>query len=58
LRPHNAAGAVFDQRVVEVLERALAVSRIEIIDIGVTQRATRDRVTADTNPDCQRSDDE
>ena len=49
LRPHDAAGASLDLRVVELLESALAVVRVEVVDVGVSERATGDGVAADTD---------
>ena len=50
LRPHDAARATLDERVVEVLESALAIVGVEIVDIGVPERTARDGITADTDP--------
>ena len=49
LRPHDAARAALDRRVVELLEGALAVVRVEVVDVGVAERATGDGVAADTD---------
>jgi hypothetical protein len=49
LAPHDAAGAVLDQRVVEVLEGTLTVSRVEVVDVSVAERAAGNSVAADTD---------
>jgi len=49
LRPHDAAGSALDQGVVELLEGALTVVGAVVVDVGVSERATGDGVTADTD---------
>jgi hypothetical protein len=49
LRPHDSAGQVLDQRVVEVLERALSIRSADVVDIGVSEGSTGNGVTADTD---------
>ena len=67
--PQNLPGTAFDQRVVELLEGALAciggeltwngritvgertrtISSVEVVDVGVAERATGDSITADAD---------
>ena len=49
LGPHDAAGLVLDERVVEVLKRALSVGSADVVDVGVPERTTGDGVTADSD---------
>jgi hypothetical protein len=49
LGPHDTARLTLDQRVVELLERLLAVVRSIVVDVGVAERATGDGVTANTD---------
>ena len=66
LRPHDAARAALDRRVVELLEGALAVVRVEVVDVGVAERAARDGVAADPDrrdgadhrEDCEQEEEE
>lgn len=56
LRPHDPAWPVLDQRVVEMLQSPLAVSGVEVIDIGVTERSSRDSISTDSNSTISRAD--
>jgi hypothetical protein len=49
LTPHDSAWPVLDQGVVEVLESSLAVSRVEVVDVGVSKRSTSHGVSADSD---------
>jgi hypothetical protein len=49
LGPHDAAGLVLDERVVEMLKRALSVGGANVVDVGVSERTTGDGVTTDTD---------
>jgi hypothetical protein len=49
LRPHDSAGLVLDQRVVEVLESSLAIVRVEVVDVGVSEGSSSDGVSADSD---------
>lgn len=49
LRPHDTAGLALDESIVQVLESALTISGVVVVDIGVTERATGDGITADTD---------
>ena len=49
LGPHDSARAVLDEGVVEVLEGALTVGSVEIVDVGVSERTTGDGITADSD---------
>ena len=49
LGPHDSAWLVLDQRVVEVLEGSLTISRAEVVDVGVAKRSSGDGVSADSD---------
>jgi hypothetical protein len=49
LTPHDSAWPVLDQGVVEVLESSLAVSRVEVVDVGVSKGSSGDGVSADSD---------
>jgi len=49
LRPHDSAGLVLDQRVVEVLEGLLSIRRVHVVDVGVSEGSSGDGVSADSD---------
>jgi hypothetical protein len=49
LRPHDTAGTTLDKSVVQVLKGALAISRVVVVDVGISEGATGNSVTADSN---------
>lgn len=49
LGPHDAAGATLDDGVVELLKSLLTITGGVVVDVCVSQRATGNSVTADTN---------
>lgn len=49
LRPHNSAWAVLYERVVQVLERSLAVRSVEVVDVGVPEGTAGHGVAADSD---------
>jgi hypothetical protein len=72
-RGSNVPGAVLDNRIVELVQRALAyrrtrqrtaparnqipnltISRVEVVDIGIPQRTTSDRIATHPNAANQR----
>jgi hypothetical protein len=49
LGPHNTARLTLDESVVQVLKSTLTVSGVVVVDVGVTQGAAGDGITADTD---------
>jgi len=49
LGPHDSARAVLDKGVVEMLEGALTVGGVKVVDVGVSERTTGNGVTADSD---------
>lgn len=49
LRPHDTAGLALDQGVVQVLEGTLTIGGVVVVDVGISERATGNGVTADTD---------
>jgi hypothetical protein len=49
LRPHDPACAVFYQRIIELLQRTLAIRSVEVVDVSIAQGATSDGITTDTD---------
>jgi len=49
LRPHDAAWSTLDESVVELFQSTLSISNVIVVNIGVSERATSDRITANTN---------
>ena len=49
LRPHNTARTAFDNRIVELFQRALSICCIIVVYIGVAKGATSNGVTTDTD---------
>jgi hypothetical protein len=49
LRPHDSAGLVLDQRVVEVIEGLFSVVRVHEVDVGVSEGSSGNGVSADSD---------
>jgi hypothetical protein len=53
LRPHDSAGLVLDQRVVEVLEGLFSIRRVHVVDVGVSEGSSGNGVSADSDAEYQ-----